>query len=621
MFSPDTSAHTHSLRPKRTRQAAGNDDSVKLPHAKRKRSALRRDTFVEPLAEASLNEIAGRQSVGTKRNGHTQEDTAVAAVSPMQARELSIRGVKKADKRSERGTGALTLTSNDFYNVSQLPSLPDQIRNRPSLSYTCLLSPEYGYALALTHTDGLIWPYNSSAAAPSSRDIISFKLPLPPASGSDPLPLATFTARSANGEPGILIVSPKWGKVVYWETMSNASTFIPGQTSVGVQGSVPGMFSGETVKELVSSEPAGFILTFSHGRLAHLTVRDQLGRPAIGVQFLRKSSGTSRGGIFGSIKNVFGGDRRKGTPIVRPSSSTKGQRDVVVMTEDAELELWDTNIGANHSLVYSTGFKDTLLISLTSQVEAQPNQPLHFKILDFELARSLHEVARKDQLSTLPLIVLLCITTSQQSQYYLVEMSVSQSDANIKAVHPVKGYHDLASESDGWRPKLHVSTSPHMAFIIFETAVVLCSLAKIRESPSSQLLMEKQALPDPFQDCIRFQEDAIYKVLGCTSEEHGEQATSLVAVQGFGLVRVTYYKQNNEDLEAEDYRDKISAKSKIEQAVFFGTIKQNPLNLSSTSANEFSNEEVWNAALEISSEILCSKSKFLLEVALRLSCK
>ena len=611
MFSPDASVHTHSLRPKRNRQAAGNDDSVKLPQAKRKRSALKRDTFVEPLAEASLNEIAGRENVISKTNGHVSDGKAPVAAPSTQSKELSIRGSKKSDKRSERGPGALTLASNDFYNVTQLPSLPDQIRSRPSVPYTCLLSPEHGYAVALTHTEALIWPYNSSTTTPSSRDIISFKLPLPPASAADPLPLATLTARSAGGKPGILVVSPKWGKIVYWETITNASTFVPGQTSVGVQGSVPGMLSGETVQELINAEPAGFVLTFSHGRLAHLSVRDQLGRPAIGVQFLRKSHGSTSGSIFGTIKNAFGMDRRKGTPMVRPGNATKGQRDVVVMTEDAGLEVWDTNIGAGHSLVSSIDFKDTLLEALTPQVEEAQAQPLQFKILDFEHAKTRQEIARKDQPPVMPLVVLLSMSGSGQSQYYLVEISVIESTVNIRAVHPVKCYSAPVSEVTSWRPRLSVSMAQSMAFIVFDTALILFSLAKIRESPSSQLLMEKQALPDPFQDCIRFQEDAIYRVLGYTSEDYGDQAALLLSVQAFGLVRVVSNARANEDIDVDEIEERISAKSKIEQAVFFGTIKQNPLNLTTMTHNEFSAEEISKAALEISSEILSSTSKFL----------
>jgi nuclear pore complex protein Nup133 len=620
MFSPDAANHTHSLRSKRTRQAAGNDDSIKLPQAKRKRSALRRDTFVEPLTEASLDEIASRETAQLKRENHGSDSQAAAdaatttttSTNPSNIHQnLSIRGGRKTDKRTERGVGTLTLASNDFYTVSQLPALPDPIRNRPSVPYTCLISPEHGYALALTHTDGIIWPYNSSATSPSSKDVISFKLPLPPAAASDPLPLATFTARSASGEPGVLVVSPKWGKVVYWETITSASTRLPGQNAAGVHGNIPGMYSGETVQALTNAEPSGFVLTFNYGRVAHLTVRDSVGRPAIGVQFLRKSNAAPRGGIFGSIRNVFGGSGRKGTPMVRPARAAKGQRDVVIVTDDADFELWRTQTGAEHALLLSTNFKDSLLQSLSPHVSGSPGQSLQFKILDFELGRPGREVASKEQSTLTPLVVLLALDTLDKALYFLVEMSVDGSESDIKAIHPVKCYHEQPTSEGQWRPKLIVAASQPLVFIVFETAVVLFSLARIIESPSSQLLMEKQSLPDPFQDCISFQDDTIYRVLGSVSEDVDDQAACLIAVQGFGLVRFTSLNRNNNEIDVDDYQEQITAKSKIEQAVFFGTIKQNPFNLSSGSNAQFSVDEITDAAMEISSEILSSTSKFL----------
>lgn len=599
MFSPDPS-RTQSLRPKRTRPAAGPEDSIKLPQAKRKRSALRRDTF-EPLAEASLNEVVQREGVEEKSNG------SAAPIAP--TKELTLRGAKKTDKRSERAAASsnagLTLSSNDFYTVAQLPSLPDQIRNRPTIPYSCVVSPEYGYAIALTHTDALVWPYNSSATTPSSRDVISFKLPFPPASVDEPLPLAGFTAKSAGGEPGLVAVSSKWGKVVYWETLSNASSFIPGQTS-SVQGSVPGMMSGEIIEELVNAEPSGFILSFRHGRVAHLTIRDQMGRPGIGVQFLRKYTNGS-GGIFGSIRNVFGPDRRKGTPIIKAGGSRKGQRDVVIATEDAEVEFWNTNLSVGNSLETSFGFGDEILTALKS-TEPDTSQ-LQLKILDVELSAGPSTALSRRDSPGAPMMVLASVSTEQQTKYFLVEMVVDQA-ATVKVVHPISCYSSPGSVQSSWRPRLCIAKTQPVAFILFETAVVLFSLARIRESPSSQLLMERQALPEPFQDSIRFQDGTIYKVLGYALETSESKSSVVFGVQGFGMVRLTSRLRDNEELDVDEFEDRISAKSKIEQAVFFGSNKHNPLELKNVNQS-FSAEEVESAALEISSEILSSSSKHL----------
>ncbi|EXJ58347.1 hypothetical protein A1O7_05772 [Cladophialophora yegresii CBS 114405] len=598
MFSTDASRR-ESLRPKRTRPAAGSEDSIKLPQAKRKRSALRRDTF-EPLTEASLNEVAGRDVVEEKSNGY--------AVAAAPSQELTLRGAKKAEKRSERAANTnagLTLSSNDFYTVTQLPALPDLIRNQPGIPYSCTISPEYGYTLALTHTDAIIWPYNSSASIPSSRDVVAFKLPFPQASTGDPLPLGTFTAKAANGEPGIVAVSAKSGKIVYWETLSSASSVIPGQSST-VQGSIPGLTSTEVVEELVNAEPAGFILSLSHGRVVHLTIRDQMGRPGIGVQFLRKyPSATS--GFFGSIKNVFGADRRKGVPIVKAGGSRKGQRDVVIATEDGVLEFWSTHLLVGNSLEKSFSFREDALEALRSILPDVTD----FKILDVELSAGPSTALNRRDSHGIPMMALLSTTIEGETKYYIIEMLVDQ-EARIKVVHPVSCYSSSTPSQMIWRPRLCVSRNQPAAFILFETAIVLFSLVKIRESPSSQLLMERQALPEPFQDCVRFREDTTYEVLGYALEMSEKQSSVVFGVQGFGIVKMTSRLRDEEEVDVDeaDERDRMNAKSKIEQAVFFGTIKQNPLDLNKAD-HSFSREEIEAAAMDITSEILSSSSKHL----------
>ena len=598
MFSTEASRR-ESLRLKRTRQAAGPEDSIKLPQAKRKRSALRRDTF-EPLTEASINEVAGRDLVEGRSNGHV-----IPAAS---SRELTLRGAKKPEKRSDRATNTnagLTLSSNDFYTIAQLPALPDQIRNQPQLRYSCTISPEYGYALALTHKDAILWPYNSGASTPSSRDVITFRLPFTTASPDDPLPLATFTAKSASGEPGIVAVSAKSGKIVYWETISNASSVLPGQTSC-VQGSIPGLMSGEVVVELVNAEPSGFVLSFRSGRVAHLTVRDQMGRPGIGVQFMRKYPHAS-GGIFGSIRNVFGADRRKGTPILKAGGSAKGRRDVIVATEDAELEFWSTNLSVGNELKRSCSFKDEVLEAV------RPISPdvTDLKILDLEFSTSPGTALTWKDGEIVPLTVLTSTLKDQETKYYLIEMIVEQHP-KVKVVHPINCYSSPISAQHHWRPRLVLSRTQPAAYVLFETAIVIFSLVKIRESPSSQLLMERQALPDPFQDCIRFREETTCKILGYAHETSEKQSSVVFGAQGFGIVKLSSSLGSDDevDIDEADEQGRISAKSKIEQAVFFGTSKQNPLDLNKADRT-FTQEEIEAAAMEITSEILSSSSKHL----------
>lgn len=166
MFSPDVAGPSTaaSLRNPRRRQRNQNEDSIKPPKAKRHRSALRNDTFT-PLENVEVNAIAGQANGELSVNGHSTAQSPTPA-STRQTRssgntglqELAYRPQKKQDKRAERGDGGVTLvrihprplmdndltelqSRNDFYAVSQLPALPDQIRaNGISTStFICIL--------------------------------------------------------------------------------------------------------------------------------------------------------------------------------------------------------------------------------------------------------------------------------------------------------------------------------------------------------------------------------------------------------------------------------------------------------------------------------------------------
>jgi nuclear pore complex protein Nup133 len=518
--------------------------------------------------------------------------------------------------------------------VEQLPALPEQIRSRATSTvpppfakvqntdeyylapYSCTISSEYGYALGLTSSEALIWSYNASSTTPSTKDLFAFKLPFPPSAPTQPLPLGAFTSHSVGSEPGLVVVTPTSGRIVYWETITNASSLLPSQTSNGVQSSVPGMFSGETISDVVSAEPAGFILIFSHGRVAHLTVKDPLGRPAIGVQFLRKSGGANSGGLFGSIRNIIGGDRRKPVAAVRSGNATKGQRDVVVVTEEGQVEHWSIHLNLGDSLSFELDLKQDLLHALKHDLPDDPKGDLLLRILDFVLLESSakgNELARVNGSSSYPILLLACLTHQGNSTFYIVEVHASAEGSSITVVHPISCYKPSISEFSEWKPRLCVPKHGQIAFVLFETAIVIFSLAKFEESPSSQLLIEGQSLPQPFQDCIKFQDHTIHRVLGYVSEDKGSQDRNapsiLTALQGFGIIRIKSIGCLVSNDEPEEI--KITLKSRIEQAIFYGTIRQNPLDLSSTEQQTYSSEEMEQAALNISHEILSSASKYI----------
>lgn len=375
------------------------------------------------------------------------------------------------------------------------------------------------------------------------------------------------------------------------------------------------MFGGESIRDIISAEPAGFILTFSYGRVAHLTVKDQLGRPAIGVRFLRKSANASGGGFFGSLRNIVSGDRRKSVAAVRSGRATKAQRDVTIITEEGGLEHWSTHLYAGGSLSFELDMKEDLVEALKHNLPDDTENRFAFKVLDFAFVEGSAEggeLTQVDDQQTYSLLLLTSLTQQDTSTLYIVEVYVSRQVSTISVVHPISCYQPAISDTTKLRPRLCVPKPYQVAFVVFETAIVIFSLSKVEESPSSQLLMEGQRLPEPFQDCIKFQSDSLYRVLGFGSEDEQSQARNpscLVAIQGFGLVRVASAASAVCNVEPQEIQ--ITLKSRIEQAIFFGSVRQNPLDLTTTKHQPHSSEEVEEAVLAISHEILSSTSKYI----------
>jgi nuclear pore complex protein Nup133 len=152
MFSFD-SAQQNSRR----RHRASSDDSLKLPKAKRQRSVLRQDAF-EPSLQAAFKpaQESQRALLSMQSDNDSSEN--------LSQRQITIRGPKIETTPSESVDGTVILVSlypnvkwllsqlnnflsnqsrNDYYVVSQLPSLPDQIRQLDSGSLCPLLSTRF----------------------------------------------------------------------------------------------------------------------------------------------------------------------------------------------------------------------------------------------------------------------------------------------------------------------------------------------------------------------------------------------------------------------------------------------------------------------------------------------
>jgi len=554
-------------------------------------------------------------------------------------------------------------TQTNAYTVSKLPALPDRLRAdiqskiamRPTLTPSRLgtaslnifegrqhgaVYSSTGYALTLTHTHAYVWPYTSTIPSPET---FTFTLPYPSKHASDPLPLGSLVSPSTSSEdPGLVVVMPLSGKIVYWESISSAATldFLRQQRS-GVEDTISGMFSGEHVAQIVNAESAGFILVLSSGRLAYMNVRDTHGRPGISVQFLRNGLSSNASGFLGSLRHALSSPAIRGDiAAARASQSTViGERVVVAATSKGRLSSWQIHRGGRHELLADEDVREKLARAM-EQAYPAPEAPSQdsLVVVDFAfvprgLEKKYVDMSRLSQALSYEqeelqhLLLLVMFAGKRQSRYALVEVVISAREVDIGMVRPLTSYTTPTNPSAPSKPRIYLPRPGLVAFIIFDRAVVIASMASPPDSPDSQLQEDSHIIPATFEDVIDFQDEENMHIVGSGFEEpagtgvvhedlrahrhRNKNPTAVLLLQGVGAIRVAV---TDVDRFASEKPPEVTAKSKLEQAVFFGIKADNPLVFQGRRHLPFSAKVIGEAAIELAHEILSSKTPFIVNL-------
>ncbi|TVY40604.1 Nucleoporin [Lachnellula occidentalis] len=633
MFSSaTTNTPAASIRTSRRRQRPlSNEGSISQPPTKRQRSTLNKETFV-PL-DARQHEMTETKT------------KPVAALVKQETREISgppkqiaVRGKKtRSGERNNKGDGSTVLTANNTYTVSRIISGPEKLllANTASREHGSIHS-DSGYALILSHTHATVWPYSKP---PTEFPPYVFDIPHPSKHVSDPLPLGCLVSPStSSSEPGLVVVIPTSGKITYWESVDSAATMGLRLRQNNIELSIPGMHSGETVIQILNAETAGFVLAFSTGRIAYMNVRDGQGRPTISVQFLRGSSGSTGGGIFGSLRNVLSTSAYRGDiAAVRADLPRKvGERQVVVATAKGKIQSWDIQRGGHSSLNAEADGRETIVQTIKQAYSAFSDLLIEtFELLDFAFTTLPTQPSYSQASDGIPLLLLTSLTDRDISHYFLVSVALLQSGLAISKIRPIKSYTMPVNRDAISKTRLYLPNPAHVAYVVFDRAVAVITMgAQLEEaqygSPHSQLMTESHLSPQTFEDVVFFRDDAGIEVVGSGMEEpHGlsphamgifkpqghkprfPAAVLLVRGKGGGIVRVAapdYCSRTSA------YTQQVTAKSKLEQAVYFGSVKENPISFSVRPELPFPASELSEAALNLSEDILCSRNPHILSV-------
>ncbi|KAL1903283.1 hypothetical protein Sste5346_000568 [Sporothrix stenoceras] len=669
MFSPHEGGPATATRSRRRQRPVSSDSLAQQPKAKRQRLPLTEQTFVNPdvppeMFQVKADKVAmlsarrdGVENHTTQQNSNGSASSAAATASASTStpktsasapkKELSVRSKKtKAGERISKGDGSVVLASNNAYIVSKLPALPDRLRTDPGGRQHGTIYSSSGYAVSLTHTHAIVWPYTANSPSPET---FTFTLPYPSRHVSDPLPLGALVAPAASSEePGLVVVMPTTGKVSYWESISSAATldFLRQQRN-GVEDVIHGLSSTEHVTEILNAEPAGFILLTSTGRLAYMNVRDGHGRPAISVQFLRTASGgPSSAGFFGSIRHALKNSaHREDVVAVRAGPHLRvGERSIIAATSKGKFSGWKVHRGGSHDAILEIDARDDILSAIRQfDFSADGPEGDALEVIDFTyvpkgIERKYTDTVRlsnaieNDNDSIHQLLVLVSLPNKRKKPYYLVELLLSADDTQVGMVRPITSLSATVSrqQTTEQRPRVYLPKPAVVAYVVFDRAVVIASLVQPPETPDSQLQGETSYLLPSFEDIVDLRNDGMSEIVGSGVEEpasllpeaadagsgavgsrvhrhKSKNPAAVLMVRGVGVVRVATV-----DVERfiGEKPPEVTAKSKLEQAVFYGIKDDNPLVFEGKRDSPFSDAEIGEAAMELSRDILGSKTAF-----------
>ncbi|KAF4313126.1 Nucleoporin [Botryosphaeria dothidea] len=612
MFSPDASFHgVHGALSRNPRRRQRHDSDSAKNQPDRKRSKISDTTFLDPASPA-VNGNGPPGLNGHTVNGDEKRRSALRHEIPVREKKHSA-----APARSVKGDGSTTLTKSPNYSLKQLPSLPEPLRSNSHEDYRAFVLPSTPYAVAFTREHAFVWDYTTPVPTPSSSRTLSLPYPL---KRSEPLPVGSLVNTGPSGDLGLIVVHPTSGKIKFWENVDSAESLsLFQQRRQGIEGSVGNLLSGETVVDIVDAEHAGFVLVFSTGRVAQLTVRDSQGRPHISVQFLRSQQQNNSSSFFGNLSSFFSGSgwNRDVTAVkVRPSQ-LKGQLEVVVATGSGSFQVWDLNWAGQHALKEEINARQELLAAFEAGVipEMRGNGT-SVRVLDINIFDEPKVQALDDSVvaasSSIGLLALVALSRPAGTRYGIVEVDLIGSVAKVARMIPLDTFAGDPTQQTAKTGKLLVPAPGHTAFAILNNALVITSLLEPNESPDMQLVVDVGTAPRPFQDVVCFRKERNLRFVGYALEESSrktKQSSCVIFARGIGAIRVTAVAPSLDGKDPE--RSRATAKSRISQAVWFGSAPDSIFDFSAKPDFTFEYQEIETAALQISQEVLDSSSEHI----------
>jgi nuclear pore complex protein Nup133 len=144
-----------------------------------------------------------------------------------------------------------------------------------------------------------------------------------------------------------------------------------------------------------------------------------------------------------------------------------------------------------------------------------------FELLDFTYTPdSVADTQLSDQGNVgTHLVLLASLSDRQLTHYSLIEVVLIQDEFTIGSVRPINSYKSPISRTATSKSRLYLPNPALVAYVVFDRAVVVLSMAKQPDSPDFQLRIESHTQPQAFEDVVDLRGDMNVEIVGSGMEE------------------------------------------------------------------------------------------------------
>lgn len=542
-----------------------------------------RQSSVRPHGRSNVSNVSSSRAPSISMSERSVSFSRSASVSLSGAPE--VQGIGEETLRE----GVVELTKNARYCVVRLPATPAILKSSSSPVVDASIDSLSRYGLLVTPESCLVWDYSSPDHVPNT-------LAFP---GSSKIATLVPSAPGSN-EPGLVTLGSKTGELTYWEAVGGAvadGLLRHKQKSVSYK---VGLYSSEVVEKLENIDPAGIVATTSSGRYILITLRDATGK----VNIVSHTMHGGPSGLLSSIRSAIAisGSRRDVVSVKPGPKLSRHERLVLIVTQAGDVTVWECSRSGSSKLLVDSRLGEVLINHIS---DLYPYASSTFRVHDIEHAG--HDDSGI-------VYVLASFTNNDQGVYYLVYTVKLGSEVSVLSAHRIQSYTGHSSTL----PKLRLPEPKNTLFVVLSQSIVLLDAHQKFSSP--------QGLPTRrWEDVVILRHEV--QVLGSGSEDlvagyssdHKPQNSSIIAFTqgGAGVLKVERFADFPENAPSTDSQasDLDLAKSKIEQAVFYGSSSEdgwaNPLSFGARKELQFDAHTLEQAFLQVSREIVCATSPYL----------